>query len=146
MNLYDETAALSALQGLPKVLDAHDPKGVVMNIQGGPEKGPYFVSHHKVVFYNFFPYFSGDVDSRPGRVFDNNMDLTGRYTTRQLIKIIEEYFTTKPVPLKQRQCRRDFGRNNISDRRTIQRLVANVGRQNVWQMPTKATMVDVVQP
>ena len=82
MNLYDWTAALSALQGLPKVLDAHDPKGVVMNIQGGPEKGPYFVFHHKVVFYNFFPYFSGDVDSRPGRVFDNNMDLTGRYTTR----------------------------------------------------------------
>ena len=38
-------------------------------VRGGPKKGPYFVFHPKVVFYNFFPYFSGGVDSRPGRFF-----------------------------------------------------------------------------
>ena len=34
-----------------------------------PKKTPYFVFHPKVVFYNFFPYFSGDVDSRSKRFF-----------------------------------------------------------------------------
>ena len=52
------------------------------------------------------------------------MDPTGRYTTQQRVKIIEAYFATKSVLLTQRQCRRDFGRNNVPDRRTIQRLVA----------------------
>ena len=52
------------------------------------------------------------------------MDPTGRYTTQQRIKIIEAYFATKSVLLTQRQCRKDFGRNNVPDRRTIQRLVA----------------------
>ena len=52
------------------------------------------------------------------------MDPTGRYTTQQRVKIIEAYFATKTVLLTQRQCRRDFGRNNVPDRRTIQRLVA----------------------
>ena len=33
------------------------------------QKAPFFVFHPKVVFYNFFPYFSGGVDSRPGRFF-----------------------------------------------------------------------------
>ena len=36
---------------------------------GWSKKAPYFVFHPKVVFYNFFPYFSGGVDSRPGRFF-----------------------------------------------------------------------------
>ena len=52
------------------------------------------------------------------------MDPTGRYTTQQRIKIIEAYFATKSVLLTQRQCRKDFGRNNVPDGRTIQRLVA----------------------
>ena len=51
------------------------------------------------------------------------MDPTGRFTTQQPIKIIEAYFATKSVLLTQRQCRRDLGRNNVLDRRTIQRLV-----------------------
>ena len=33
------------------------------------KKALYFVFHPKVVFYNFFPYFSGGGDSRPGRFF-----------------------------------------------------------------------------
>ena len=45
------------------------------------------------------------------------MDPTGRYTTQQRIKIIKAYLT-------QRQCWRDFDRNNVPDRGTIQRLVA----------------------
>ena len=90
---------------------------------GWPKKALYFVFHPKVVFYNFFPYFSGGVDSRPGR-FDTNMDPTGHYTMQQGIKIIGAYFTAKSVLLTQRQCRKDFGRNNVPDRRTIQRLKA----------------------
>ena len=75
------------------------------------------------MFYNFVPYFSGGLDSRPGR-FNTNMDPTGQFTTLQLIKIIEAYFATKSVFLTQQQYRKDFGRNNVSDRKTIQGLVA----------------------
>ena len=52
------------------------------------------------------------------------MDPSGRYTTQQRIKIIEAYFAAKSVLLTQRQCRKDFGRNNVPTGRTIQRLVA----------------------
>ena len=38
--------------------------------------------------------------------------------------IIKAYFATKPVLLAQQQCRKDLGRNNVPDRRTIQCLVA----------------------
>ena len=55
--------------------------------------------------------------------FDTNMDSTRRYTTQQQIKIIEAYFA-KSVLLTQRQCKKDFGRNNVPDGRTIQHLVA----------------------
>ena len=50
------------------------------------------------------------------------MDPTGRDTTQKGIKIIEAYFTTKPVLLT-RQCMRGFDRNNVPDRSKIQRLV-----------------------
>ena len=43
-------------------------KGLFL-VQGGPEKAPWFVFHPKVVFHNFFPYFSVGVDSMPGRFF-----------------------------------------------------------------------------
>ena len=52
------------------------------------------------------------------------MDPTGRFTMQQQIKIIKAYFTTKSVLLTQLKCRRGFGKNNVSDRRTIQRLMA----------------------
>ena len=38
-------------------------------LQGSPKKAPYFVYHSKVVFCNFFPYFSGGVHSKPMRFF-----------------------------------------------------------------------------
>ena len=50
---------------------------------------------------------------------------TGRYTTQHRMKIIEVCFAAKSVLLTQRQCRKDFGRNNVPDGRTIQRLVGN---------------------
>ena len=59
----------------------------------------------------------------PGESLDTNMNSNGRYTPQQRIKIIEAYFATKLVLLTKRQCRRDFGRDNAPDRRTIQRLV-----------------------
>ena len=51
------------------------------------------------------------------------MDPSGHHATQQLIKIIEAYFAAKSVLLTKRQCRKDFGRNNLHDERTIQRLV-----------------------
>ena len=75
---------------------------------------PYIVFHLKVVFCNIFPYYS----------FDTNMDPTGCSNAQQQIKIIEAYFATKSVFLTQRQCRNNFGRNNVPDGRTMQHLVA----------------------
>ena len=43
-------------------------KGLFL-VQDSREKAPWFVFHPKVVFHNFFPYFSGGVDSMPGRFF-----------------------------------------------------------------------------
>ena len=51
------------------------------------------------------------------------MDPSRRFTTQQRIKIIEVYFAAKSVLLTQQQCRKDFGRNNVPDERTIQRFV-----------------------
>ena len=115
-------------------------KGLFL-VQGGPEKAPWFVFHPKVVFHNFFPYFSGGVDSMPGRFFwhQKDMDPNGRYTTQQRIKIIEVYFTTKSVLLAKRQCRRDLGRNNVPDRRTIQRLVAKFRKTKCGRWPQRST-------
>ena len=59
-----------------------------------------------------------------GDSFDANTDPTGRFATQQRIKIIEAYFATKSVLLTERKCWRDFGRNNVLDRRAIQRLMA----------------------
>ena len=76
------------------------------------------------LFHNFVRYFSGGVDSRLGDSFDTNMDPTGRFTTQQPINIIKAYFATKSVLLTRQQCRKDFDRNSVPDRRRIQRLVA----------------------
>ena len=51
------------------------------------------------------------------------MDPSGCYNTQQRIKIIDGYFTTKFVFLKQRQCKKDFSRNSVLEGRKIQRLV-----------------------
>ena len=59
----------------------------------------YICFHLKVVFHNFFSYFSGGADSRPEKIFDTNMDPTGRYTTYKRIKIINKYFAAKSVLL-----------------------------------------------
>jgi len=52
------------------------------------------------------------------------MDNSGYYTMQQWTKIVEAYFSTKSVVLKQRQCRRDFGRDKVHNRWTFERLVA----------------------
>ena len=52
------------------------------------------------------------------------MDPNERFTMQQQVKIIEAYLATKSVVLTQQQGRRDFGSNNVPDRRSIQRLVA----------------------
>ena len=52
------------------------------------------------------------------------MDVSGRYTVQQRIKIVETYFATKLVVLTQRQCRKELGRDKVPDRKTIERLVA----------------------
>jgi len=52
------------------------------------------------------------------------MDNSGQYITQWRTKIVEAYFATKSVILTQRQCRRDFGRDKVPDKRAIERLVA----------------------
>ena len=52
------------------------------------------------------------------------MDVSGRYTVQQRIKIVETYFATKLVILTQRQCRKELCRDKVSTRKTIERLVA----------------------
>ena len=46
---------------------------------------------------------------------------------QQQVIIIKVYSAIKSVLLTQRQGRRDFGRNNVPDRRSIQHLVAKFG-------------------
>ena len=55
------------------------------------------------------------------------MDPTGQFTTQQRTKIIEAYFAISS--LTQRQCRGDFGRDNVPDRKTIQSLVGERERE-----------------
>ena len=55
------------------------------------------------------------------------MDPTGQFTTQQRTKIIEVYFAISS--LTQRQCRGDFGRDNVPDRKTIQSLVGERERE-----------------
>ena len=73
----------------------------------------------------FIPIFSIFFTADLGDSFETNMDPSGRYTTQQRMKIIEEYFAAKSVLLTKRQCRKkNFGKNNVPNGRTIQRLVA----------------------
>ena len=89
------------------------------------EKSSLFCfSSQSCILQFFFHIFQVVYTAGLGDSFDTNMDPTGRYTTQQRIKIIEAYFTAKSVLLTQWQCRKDFGRNNVPDGRTIQRLVA----------------------
>ena len=58
---------VNLITGLPVIFELNIVKIVVIDLQGGPKKAPCFVFHPKVVLQFFFTYFSGDVDSRPGR-------------------------------------------------------------------------------
>ena len=78
----------------------------------------------KLCFTIFFHIFQVVETAGLGDSFDTNMDPTRWFTTQQRIKITQVFFVEKSVLLTQRQWRKDFGRNNVPDRRTIQRLVA----------------------
>ena len=99
-------------------------KSKVLIIQGGPKKCPILFFIPKLCFTIFSHIFQVVQTACLGDYFDTNMDPTGRYTAQQRIKIIKVYFAAKSVLLTQRQCRRDFGRNNVPDRGTILCLVA----------------------
>ena len=72
----------------------------------------------------FFHIFQVVLTADLGDSFVANMGPTGLFTTQQPIKMIEACFAAKSVLPPQRQCRRDFGRNNVPHRRTIQSLLA----------------------
>ena len=63
------------------------------------------------------------------------MDPTGQFTTQQRTKIIEAYFAISS--LTQRQCRGDFGRDNVPDRKTIQSLVGEREREKTTYLNQK---------
>ena len=73
------------------------------------------------------------------------MDVSGRYTVQQRIKIVETYFATKLVVLTQRQCRKKLGRDKVPDRKTIERLVTKFRETKVLQMLIKFAVVDLAQ-
>ena len=101
------------------------------------KKHPILFSIPKLCFTSIFHIFQVVQTAGLGDSFDTNMDPTGRFATQQWIKIIEAYFATKSVLLTQQQCRRDFGRNNVPDRKIIQCLVAKF-----WET---ASVADVPQ-
>ena len=85
----------------------------------------YRAAQKKCPILFFIPIFSIFFTADLGDSFETNMDPSGRYTTQQRMKIIEEYFAAKSVLLTKRQCRKkNFGKNNVPNGRTIQRLVA----------------------
>ena len=94
-----------------------------MSSQDGPKKRSILFFIPRLCFTIFQHIFQVVQTISLSNSFDTNMNPTGRYTTQQWIKIIEAYFATKSVLLTQQQSRRDFGRNNVHDRRTIQPLV-----------------------
>ena len=96
----------------------------IVLIQGGPKKSPILVFIPKFCFTIFSDIFQVVSTAVLGDSFDTNMDPTGRFTTQQPINIIKAYFATKSVLLTRQQCRKDFDRNSVPDRRRIQRLVA----------------------
>ena len=59
-----------------------------------------------------------------GNCLDSKIDVSGRYTEQQRIKIVGAYFVTKSVVLPQQQCRKELGKDKVPDRKTIKRLVA----------------------
>ena len=59
-----------------------------------------------------------------GNCLGSKMDVSGRYTVQQRIKIVETYFATKLVVLTQRQRKKELVRDKAPDRKTIERLVA----------------------
>ena len=65
------------------------------------------------------------------------MDPTGQFTTQQRTKIIEAYFAISS--LTQRQCRGDFGRDNVPDRKTIQSLVGERERERKREREVEKT-------
>ena len=87
------------------------------------KKRPILFFIPKLCFTIFLHIFQVGESSGMGDSFDTNMDPTGRFSKQQRIKIIDVYFATKSVLLTQWKCSRDFGRNSVTDRRTIQRLV-----------------------
>ena len=94
------------------------------DIQVDPKKRPILLFIPKLCFTFFFHIFQEVQIAGLGDSFDTNMDPTGRYTKQQRIKVIDAYFAAKSVLLTQRQCRKNFGRSNVPDGRTIQCLVA----------------------
>ena len=90
-------------------------------VQGGSKK-IFFIQSCVLQF--FFHIFQVVLTADLRDSFVTNMDPTGLFTTQQPTKMIEAYFAAKSILLPQRQCRRDFGRNNVPYRRTIQSFLA----------------------
>ena len=100
----------------------------MIELTGWSKKSALFCfSFKSCVLQFFFHIFQAVQTADLGDSFDTNMDPTGRFTTQQRIKIIEAYFATKSVLLTQWKYSRDFGRDSVHDRRTIQRLMAKFG-------------------
>ena len=72
-----------------------------LHIQGGPKKAPFLFFLPNVWFRRFCFIFQVVNTVGLGNCLDSKMDVSGRYTVQQRIKIIEAYFATKSVILTQ---------------------------------------------
>ena len=108
---------------LPKITNTGWPK----------KKRPILLFIPKLCCTIFFPYFSGGVNNRPGRLFWHQYGSKWTLYYAAADKIIETYFAAKSVLKNSKNLPKNsdtaamqeyFGRNNVPDGRAIQRLVA----------------------
>ena len=113
---------------------------------GWSKKAPYFVFHPKVLLYNFFRYFSGGVDSSPGRFFwhqyGSNWTIyyaaADKYYQGVLChKISSSYTAAMQERFWQEQC--TWQKENSTFGGEIS------GDRKCSRCPTKATLVNIVQ-
>ena len=93
-------------------------------LQGGPKKCSILFFIPKLCFTIFFPYFSGGVDSRPGRFFWHQYGSKLTLYFAGADKNHQGVLCRKISSSDTAAVQEIFGRKNVPDGRTIQRLVA----------------------
>ena len=116
-----------------------------VQIHRGPKKAPYFFFHPKVLFYNFFLYFSGGVDSRHARFFWHQYGSNWRIYYAAVNKrwgvLYQKISSSDTAVIQERfwqeQCTWQKNKSTFSSQIS--------GDRKCSRCSTKATAVDIVQ-